>query len=79
MTSAIRSFKIVYRQALAECPLMHGNMKKETDTEIDKCIYQTLGGCVTPAGIQKQITLLMTVNSIPQSLPSNYLKDLNFK
>ena len=36
-------------------------MKKETDTEIDKCIYQTLGGCVTPAGIQKQITLLMTV------------------
>ena len=53
-------------------------MKKETDTETDKCIYKTSGGCVTPAGIQKQITLLMTVNCILKSLPSNYLKDLTF-
>ena len=34
---------------------------------------------MTPAGIQKQITLLMTENSILQSLPSNYLKDLSYK
>ena len=44
-----------------KCPLLHGNMKKETDKEIDE---QTLGGCVTPTAIRKQKALLMTVNSI---------------
>ena len=34
---------------------------------------------MTPAGIQKQIILLMKVNNILQSLPSNYLKDLIYK
>ena len=59
-----------------ECPLLNGNMEKETDTETDKCMYKTLGGCVIPARLQLQITLLMTVNSIVKSLPSNYFKDL---
>ena len=29
---------------------MQNKMKKDTDTETDKCIYKTLGGVVTPAG-----------------------------
>ena len=33
---------------------------------------------MTPAGFQQQITLLVTVNSIRYSLPSNYLKDLSW-
>ena len=54
-------------------------MKKETDTETetDKCIYKVSGGCVIPAGFQLKITPLMTVNSILESLPSNYFKDLS--
>ena len=35
----IKVIWIVSRYALAESPLLHGNMKKETDTDIDKCIY----------------------------------------
>ena len=31
-------------------PLLNNNMEKDTDIETDKCIYKTLGGCVTPAG-----------------------------
>ena len=36
--------KVIYilsRKALAKCPLLHGNMKKETDTETEteKLIY----------------------------------------
>ena len=33
-----------------ECPLMHGNIQKETDTDIEteKKITETSGGCVIP-------------------------------
>ena len=36
----LRSFKqyLGPRQALTECPLLHGNLKKESDTKTDKCI-----------------------------------------
>ena len=30
--------------------ICYSQMKNDTDTETDKCIYKTLGGCVTPAG-----------------------------
>ena len=37
----VRSFKyVVSRKALIECPLLHGNIQKETDTE--KSIYYHL-------------------------------------
>ena len=35
----VRSFLIVYRQALTACPLLSVNKKKETDTETEKLIY----------------------------------------
>ena len=29
-----------------KCPLLHGNIQKETDIEIDKNIFLKSGGCV---------------------------------
>ena len=34
--------QIVSRLALTKCPLLHGNIQRETDTEIEK------GGCMIP-------------------------------
>ena len=41
-------FEIVSRKALTKCPLLHGNMQKETDKDIEKVFSETSGGCVIP-------------------------------
>ena len=33
-----KAFQIISRLALTECPLLHGNIPKETDTKIEKNI-----------------------------------------
>ena len=38
LVCSTKAFKIFTRQGLTECPLLHGNMKKETDKKKDKCI-----------------------------------------
>ena len=40
----IKVIQIIARQSLTECPLLHGNMEKETDTKI--VFTETSGGCV---------------------------------
>ena len=53
---------------------MHGNKKKETDTETEKWIYYDFRKF---HDFSKKITLSLTVNKILESLPSNYFKGLN--
>ena len=54
-------------------PLTAGKHKKEQTQRQKKVFSETLGGCV----ILVSNNSLMTVSNILQSLPSNYLKDLN--
>ena len=56
---------IVYRQALIKNPLLHGNKKKETDTETEKLISEDF------------MIVVRNNSCILQSLPSNYFKGLS--
>ena len=58
----------IIREALIKCPLLHGNVQKETETDYD---FMRFGDSVHRTQSPE------AVNSLHKSLHRYYLKDLN--
>ena len=60
-------FSRVSRQALSQCPILHGNIQKETDTEMEKSFFIL----VSARRIDDQVTLT-ALAQLPTKGPKTY-------